>query len=441
MSPAKKPLRLGIRQKMILVLLTVLTIALSITGWITLRQINDNVFRETQTRGEELVRIVSESIAYSVVGYDYQTIQLLLDKLVTSPDIVYTHVVNSRGNIMATAGLRPKPGSSAEMFSADIVFDEKVIGQLTMGLDMTRIVQQLNKQAENVVIREAVIVLLIAIGEFLALSYIIMRPVTIISRSLHADRANHDNVTLIPLTSHDEFGELARQFNETRIQLSDANKKLRSRIDLADTQLRETNEQLRKQSEELKRVNEELRRLSITDPLTGLYNRREFEQLMATDILLSLRHNEPNSLMLVDIDFFKKINDTYGHAAGDRVLRRLSTILSENLRRSDVLCRLGGEEFVVLCRRANREKAMLVAENIRRVVEAHEFHTGNQIVHITISVGIASIPSEDNVRTTDELFQQADSALYYSKTKGRNRITHFGDITTKIRHEPSLSKT
>lgn len=425
---------------MILVLLTVLSIALSTTGWVTLRQINDNVFRETQTRGEELVRIVSESISYSVVGYDYQTIQLLLDKLVTSPDIVYTHVVNSKGNLMATAGLRPKAGSKAEMFSADVVFDDKVIGQLTMGLDMSRIVQQLNKQAENVVIREAVIVLLIAIGEFLALSFIIMRPVTIISRSLHADQGDHDHVTLIPLSSQDEFGELARQFNDTRIQLADANKKLRSRIDTADTQLRDTNEQLRKQSDELKRVNEELRRLSITDPLTGLYNRREFEQLMSTDILLSLRHNEPNSLLIVDIDLFKKINDTYGHAAGDHVLRRLAVILTENLRRSDVLCRLGGEEFVVLCRRANREKAMLVAENLRRVVETHEFHTGDQKIHITISLGVASIPNDEHARTTDELFQQADSALYYSKAKGRNRVTHFGDIATKIRQESSSLK-
>lgn len=426
---------------MILVLLTVLSIALSSTGWVTLRQMNNNVFRETQTRGEELVRVVSESLAYSVVGYDYQSIQLLLDKLVTSPDIVYTHVVNARGNIMATAGSRPSVESKAEMFSADIVFDDKVIGQLTMGLDMSRIVQQLNKQAENIVLREVAIVLLIAIGEFLALSFIIMRPVTTISRSLNADKNNHEHITLIPLTTQDEFGELARQFNETRLQLADANKKLRSRIEAADIQLLNTNEQLRKQSDELKRVNEELRRLSITDPLTGLYNRREFEQLMSTDILLSLRHNEPNSLLIVDIDLFKKINDTYGHAVGDRVLRQLAALLTENLRRSDVLCRLGGEEFVVLCRRANREKAMLVAENIRRVVEGYEFQTGEQKLKITISLGIASIPNDDNARTTDELFQQADSALYYSKAKGRNRVTHYSDVSTKIRQQPTLIKT
>ncbi len=427
------PIRFGVRQKMILVLVAVLTLAMSTTTWFTIDRYQGDVLSETEKRGHDISRYVSESLVYAVIGYDYHTIQLLLDKLITTPDIVYAVVINQRGNVMGEAGVRPAENSDATLFNHGIAFDNERVGRLTIGLDVSRITKQMEEQKLSLIRHEIITVLLIALGEFLALSYIIIRPVGIISHFLKSQVDDKGEVRAdIPLKTNDEFGHLARQFNDIRGQLSEANKRLKSQVDSADWQLKQTNEQLLAQSEELRRMNEELTRMSITDPLTGLYNRRHFEHLMATEVLLSLRHGEPNSILAIDLDHFKEINDTYGHQAGDRILRRIASLLLENLRRSDILCRVGGEEFVALCRRSNREQAMIVAEKLRRNIADYPMFIGTERVFVTISIGVASLPNDFNTKTSDDLLEQADNALYFSKSHGRNRTTHFGDIVKQI---------
>lgn len=425
---------LGIRQKMVFVLLLVLTVAMSITTWLTIQRYEADVLKETEKRGLDISRYVSESLVYAVVGYDYHTIQLLLDKLVTTPDLVYAVVVNQRGNVMGEAGARPLNDNNATLYNHAIMFDSERIGRLTIGLDGTRIKKQLEQQKNELIRREIITVALIALGELLALSYIIVRPVSIISRFLATGIDEHgQTIGDIPLDSKDEFGMLARQFNHIRRQLSEANRSLQSKVDTSDWQLRQTNERLLVQSEELRRMNEELTRMSITDPLTGLYNRRHFEHIMSTEVLLSIRHGEANSILVIDLDHFKDINDTYGHQAGDRILRRVASLLTENLRRSDILCRVGGEEFVALCRRANREHALVIAEKLRRNIAEYPFFIGTERIQVTISIGTASMPNEHEAKTAEDLFEQADNALYYSKSHGRNRTTHFNDIVHQLK--------
>lgn len=109
------------------------------------------------------------------------------------------------------------------------------------------------------------------------------------------------------------------------------------------------------QAEGLKRINEELSRIAIIDALTGLYNRRHFESLLESDLALSGRHADSNGILMIDVDRFKSINDDYGHGSGAAVLRDLGSVLATTIRKSDVARRLGGEEFVMLCRRASKE--------------------------------------------------------------------------------------
>ena len=120
---------------------------------------------------------------------------------------------------------------------------------------------------------------------------------------------------------------------------------------------------------QLKQLNEEFKLLSITDPLTGLFNRRHFDELMTAEVSVSNRYHDNNSVLLIDIDFFKGINDTYGHYVGDSVLKALTSTLVENLRQTDAVCRIGGEEFAVLCKRADAAAAMEIAEKLRKSIE------------------------------------------------------------------------
>lgn len=432
------PGSLGVRQKMILVLLGVLTLALTSTSWVTLRDYQQNVLQETQRRGQDVASFVSQAVAFGIVGYDYHTIQMLLDKLVRSEDVVFARVINRKGNTMAEAGIEKDGFAGATRFYENVLFDGEMVGQVIVGFDNSRLIAQLEHQRSNMVVREVLIILLIALGEFLALSYIIVRPLSVISRSLREGMSDGKvGVQAIPLASGDEFGQLAHQFNDIRAQLITANDRLQSKVELADSKLKDTNDQLLAQSEELRRMNEQLRRLSITDPLTGLYNRRQFEELMNTEILLSLRHGDVNSLLAIDIDHFKRINDSHGHKAGDAVLRQVADLLVENVRRSDMVCRVGGEEFVVCLKRAPESAATNVAEKLRKAIADASFSVDGEPIPVTISVGIASVPGAGgSARRAEDLFELADKALYHSKQHGRNRVTHYNHLARRDASAP-----
>ncbi|HEC17999.1 MAG TPA: diguanylate cyclase [Gammaproteobacteria bacterium] len=422
--------RFGVRQKVLLVLLTVLLVALSVSGWMALREEKANLLKEIDQRGSYIGRFVAKALAYSVVGYDYHTIQLLLDELTAAQEIDYAKVTNAKGNTMGESGSAALDIDTEQaakeglvMFTHDIRIDNERVGTLYLGLSTAHIMERLENQKFALLKRESLIILLIALGEFLALSYIIIRPVGKITDFL---RRNVDDdgllVSDIPMVSNDEFGQLAQQFNTLGNQLNEANKKLQSKIESADRRLLETNQQL-------KQLNDEFKLLSITDPLTGLFNRRHFDEIMETEVGLSNRHGDPNSILLIDIDHFKGINDTYGHYVGDLVLKSMTKLLQDNLRHTDAICRIGGEEFAVLCKRADKAGAMEIAEKLRSVVEATPMapETDDELM-ITISVGVASVPYNAKNVSPKQLYKDVDTAMYYSKNNGRNRVTHISDL-------------
>jgi len=426
--------RLGVRQKVILVLLTVLVAAMSASGYLLYRSQRAQIERESHQNSEYVMRYVSRSLAYSVVGYDYHTIQLLLNELVSFEDVVYARVLSPKGNIMAEAGARPAPAAADSLRSADIVLDGETVGRLEMGISNAHIVARLDEQRDILVRRELLIVLLIVVGEFLALSYIIVRPVGIISRGMTAGADGDGTIEKdIAIRSGDEFGDMARRFNDMRQRLNEANAALRSRIVAADRRLEETNRELIQQSNRLRRANEELKRLSITDGLTGLYNRRHFESLLGSEVEASLRYADNYSIILIDLDHFKEINDRFGHDSGDDVLREAASLVRNMTRKSDVVCRIGGEEFIVLCKHTDKASSMNIARKILTRLSATPLHTTSGPISITASAGVASMPGEHAPHNAEIFLKNADRALYYSKQHGRNCVTHYSDIVTAER--------
>ena len=168
--------------------------------------------------------------------------------------------------------------------------------------------------------------------------------------------------------------------------------------------------------DQLKNQNEMLEELAVTDRLTGLFNRIKLDQSLQDEVKRFERYKKPFSIMIMDIDHFKKINDTYGHQAGDEVLKKFATILMENLRNVDIIGRWGGEEFLIICPETSLVFAAQVAEKLREKIESCRFH---QDIRVTASIGISEILADE--RETD-LIQRADNALYLAKESGRNRI-------------------
>ena len=156
--------------------------------------------------------------------------------------------------------------------------------------------------------------------------------------------------------------------------------------------------------------------MSITDPLTGLYNRTFLIENLEKKILEAKRYNFPLSIAMIDVDYFKKVNDTYGHLTGDCLLKELAFLLKKNFRGSDTIARYGGEEFLIIMPFTNKENAKKKLEKFRKLVENYKFCT--EELKKTISVGIAEYHNENIF----EFINKADQALYKAKNTGRNKI-------------------
>ncbi|MCF6188792.1 MAG: sensor domain-containing diguanylate cyclase, partial [Desulfobulbaceae bacterium] len=166
----------------------------------------------------------------------------------------------------------------------------------------------------------------------------------------------------------------------------------------------------------LKEAEEKLQRLSTTDPLTGAYNRRMFMDMLSREMTRSGRYGEPFSLLMFDLDHFKRVNDTYGHDVGDRVLVEIVELSMELIRQSDILARWGGEEFMVLLPQTNPDMALALGERLRQRISEYRFTDAGRL---TVSIGVAH---QQQLDTIDSLLKRVDTAMYRAKETGRNRV-------------------
>lgn len=178
--------------------------------------------------------------------------------------------------------------------------------------------------------------------------------------------------------------------------------------------------------------NNRLYEISVSDGLTNLFNRRYLEERLAKEIAYSRRYRKPLTVLMTDVDFFKKLNDSFGHPAGDQALRCLSQSMIDSLREYDVVARYGGEEFAVLLPSTPRQRGASIAERLRAGVAGLDVRYRNQKIPVTISVGVSSFPEDGD--SGDGLIMAADKALYEAKRRGRNQIA----LSELSAHPPSL---
>jgi len=259
----------------------------------------------------------------------------------------------------------------------------------------------------------------------------------------HPDHGFIDRFATLPLQPKELLGaveKLCRQHTaeRERARLAAENEAMVAELRRLNTDLgrevRERTRQFKQANRELKRVlreleaknrallllNESLNIQATVDPLTGLYNRREFHRRLQVEWARVKRGQGDLALVMLDIDHFKVINDTHGHPCGDLVLRTLGRVLSAQLRRQDLVCRYGGEEFVVLLPDTKLASAFLVAESLRHRVAAHGFRCTAERIPVAISLGVASA-RQHHPADPDGLVACADQAMYRAKAEGRNR--------------------
>lgn len=201
------------------------------------------------------------------------------------------------------------------------------------------------------------------------------------------------------INSRDEIGFLATTINKMA------------------QKVQETRDGLVKEILNRKKIEKELERISLTDELTGVYNRRAFNDFMHKNISRAKRHDEPLSILMLDIDYFKQVNDSYGHDMGDQVLIILVHLAKDHLREEDIFARWGGEEFIILLPQTNSNEALNLAERIRKNISDHDFP---KIGLVTVSIGHTELHTDDS---SDTLLKRVDEALYQAKSGGRNNVS------------------
>jgi diguanylate cyclase (GGDEF)-like protein len=242
----------------------------------------------------------------------------------------------------------------------------------------------------------------------------IVQPIEALSEGARRISQGDFEVELVETRTRDEIGLLTHAFNEMTHKLLAH----RAEIEAA-------NQKLLAQNEALQRANEVLEQLSITDGLTKLHNHRFFQDHLTREIKRVSRTGEPLSMLISDIDDFKRLNDRLGHAAGDELLVGIARVLNDAIRETDFLARYGGEEFVVLLPGTDLRGAVTIAEKIREGVAAGSYilDSTHQLTKVTVSIGVAQYAG-----SRKRFFQAADQALYRAKAAGKNCVMAEGDL-------------
>jgi diguanylate cyclase (GGDEF)-like protein len=334
--------------------------------------------------------------------------------------------------------------------NADMVAGYTVVPQTGWGVMVPQPFEELQERASDVRFVALMIALIgIAISGFISwyIANIFCNPIQAV---VDATNVKADNDSDSPLATNvtakqriipSELRVLLNSFNLMRDNINNLTKQLHSKVVDANEAIKRQNVLLMQQSEVLQENNKKLEILTYTDSLTDLYNRRHFDRALGNEISHAVRYKETFSLMMIDLDNFKNINDEYGHSAGDKVLMAVAKTLSSVTRQSDIPCRVGGEEFAIIFQKANDIHMRTVAEDMRKRIEKLQITTSDETLVVTVSIGVATFHGDADIQfTQDQLYRCADLALYHSKESGRNQATHFEDIRDTLLQDSKLAR-
>ena len=271
---------------------------------------------------------------------------------------------------------------------------------------------------------------------YAGLSRIVVTPIRRLAQVAEAMEQG-DLGARVEIESEDELGLAAGAFNKMGAELQSYTQSLERRVEERSAEVRTKNEELEVLNAALKGAVTNLETLVVTDSLTGVHNRRHFNEVLEFEFRRSARAQHPLTLMMVDVDHFKSFNDNYGHRAGDEILRHVAQVLQDTLRSTDILARYGGEEFVVLLLDTAGTRGEMIGDKLREAVESFSFPVSRNapLAQVTVSVGVASFPEDAD--DAQLLVERADRAMYAAKAAGRNRVEVWTEELEKQEFAPS----
>jgi len=425
----------GLRFKLVAITLVGVVTAFVVVGSLRVQAERQRLMNELARSGQERAALLAEAVANLVVGYDYSNMESLADRLVRQEDVLAVTIRDRTGKVMVTRTTPHLPGTASLAFRLPVLFSGKPVGEVELLLSLARLEGQIAAVYRNVLLEQAFFSLLLGLLIHFAVSRLIVRPVVDLSRHMQSLEGQGDTTAPLPeVPSRDEIGELARAFGALQARVAETQQRLREKIDLAGTALMQTNEALQARTQELEARTRELEKalalvekLAVTDSLTELRNRRYFDDHLAAAFARAQRFGEPLCLLLADVDRFKEINDTFGHAAGDAVLQALAAAFRARMRSTDVVARLGGDEFAFLLHHTTAGEARVLAEELLALAGNLNLSFEGKPLAVSLSIGVAC--TEGLTHSVEALYGAADEALYEAKRRGRGQAVCYPFLT------------
>lgn len=419
----RKYFNLGLREKLVVIVVFATVLGFSLLGSFRLYVAKQDIAEETERSGRERIALVAEALSNLLVGYDYSNMESLAERIVKLQDVQQITVRNLTGKIMVSRNSSEFNETVKEQrYEAPVLFLGETIGSVELRISLERHEQKMRKTYINIILWLSFFALFLGLLLYAVTSKAIIKPIghfrDLINGILN-DPSGLAQRKLV-ITSRDELGELAAIFNTMNEKVHDYQQRLQEKYILADSTLLAINEQLKTRTEELEKALTQVERLATTDSLTELPNRRHFDNFLTSAFPRAVRFGEPICLVLVDVDHFKKINDQYGHGAGDYVLQELARLFKARTRETDICARMGGDEFAFLLCRADTEESLVLSQELLRKVGEHSFVANGTKLNVMLSIGIAQISPD--IHDGEALYGAADAALYEAKHRGRGQI-------------------
>ncbi|MFO0596205.1 MAG: diguanylate cyclase [Myxococcaceae bacterium] len=419
---------MGIRGQLTLLVPGIVALALAIGTVFEVRRERRESLEDFRLRNEKVLQAIGVTVAVQIAQNDMGGLDTLIAHLSESlqqRDLLELAVLDDQGRVLAHSDPQRFNSVVSDPFSLAAIRADGVTfkregqaylqsapsvsgirwGTVTARFSLERIGGQFERTRNRLALTSLLIFLVVGAILFWGLDRLVVRPVLTLQHAVRRMGEGHLTTRVPPLRGS-ELGELTDTINRMASALQHERENLE----------RAVNERTR----ELSEANARLERLAVTDGLTGVFNHRRFQEQLQAELLRSERHKRPLGVLMVDVDFFKKVNDAMGHPAGDELLRRLAQVLGTDLRQTDLIARYGGEEFAVILPETTKSEAMQVAERMRMAVESR-INTGTPWPHkVTVSIGVATYPEDGT--TGEQVLNAADQAMYVAKRQGRNRV-------------------
>jgi diguanylate cyclase (GGDEF)-like protein len=419
---------MGIRGQLTLLVPGIVALTLALATTLEVSRERVAAITDFRMRNEKVLEAVGVTVAVHIAQNDMGALDTLvahLSETLKDRDLVELAVIDDQGRVLAHTDPRLFNTTVTDEFSRRAIELEGSTwrrdkdhfriavpaisgirwGTVTSTFALER-VEALVTRTRNWLAVGSVLVFLVVGGLlYMGLDRLVVRPVRTLQQAVRRMGEGH-LATRVPPLRGSELRELTDTINRMASQLQHERENLERTV--AD------------RTRELQEANARLERLAVTDGLTGVFNHRRFQEAMQAELLRAERHRRPVSVLMVDVDYFKKVNDAMGHPAGDELLRRLAQVLGADLRQTDLIARYGGEEFAVILPETTKSEAMQVAERMRAAVEERINEGATWPTRVTVSIGVATYP--DDGKSGELIVSAADQAMYVAKRQGRNRV-------------------